>query len=102
MNTCATCKHWGAKKGQYDEDDPYYLPAHALLLNMSEVAAYHGMDEKALRDRVKICGAPRLHFYVAPGPGEAAVIDGSQYTGALCTDKDFGCTLHEPNTPTGG
>lgn len=98
MNTCATCKHW------VTPDDS--LPAGGMLRNAGEQIDYMDAETDtriaALRDRVRVCASPRLHFYIAPGDGEAAVIDGSEYMANLCTDRNFGCTLHEPNTPTGG
>ena len=98
--TCATCRWWT----KIDADEDY--PLATMARNTGEEAAYWAetpeemTQRDALRDRVRECKSPKLHFYVLPQAGEAAIIDGSEYKGSLCTDGQFGCVNHETKGAT--
>jgi hypothetical protein len=51
---------------------------------------------------VRVCQNPRLRFYERPEQSGAAVIDGSEYYGALVSGPDFGCVMHEGAGPSDG
>lgn len=93
--TCATCRWW-------TRDSDRDIPREVLLDEQHNYWKVPEDEVDQARDLVRLCGSPKLLFYTHPQDGEAAVIDGSDYKGNLCTTPSFGCTSHEPLTSTEG
>lgn len=74
MNTCGTCKYFGAPAGEAEEEDEFSdVPPGYHICQLIEHTA--GLRE------------------LARGP--ACLIDGSGYFAALCVREDFGCNQWE-------
>jgi hypothetical protein len=88
--TCKTCKHWVS-----DGDSDFRADMRASqVCQPVDPDTYEPM---ALGYEVRKCESPLLRWFETPGPGEASLVDGSDYYAALLTGERFGCVNHEDN-----
>ena len=83
---CKNCKYW------INSEDCEYTTL--MLPNKANDFFNRCTEEEAASlfgCRVRMCNNPKLLFYERPEKTGAAVVDGSEYKGALLTGEEFGC-----------
>lgn len=93
---CKDCKWW------QNENSDWGDVVTSLRADANDAVDYWELkaDERKEYDAesaqlARMCKSPKLHFYVMPADGEAAVVDGSEYKGNLVTTPSFGCVNWE-------
>ena len=92
MNTCGTCKYFGAARLGVEDESP-----NITLADFASVMIAKPDEEVAEPPEFgpyKVCGLIEMKSYGTLPEGAnttAYVEDGSNYYAALCVSEDFGC-----------
>jgi hypothetical protein len=97
MNTCGTCKYFGAARLGTDDDPSITVADFAsVMIAQSETESH---SEEGRLGPYKVCGLIEMKAYgelPAAANRMAFVEDGSNYYAALCVSEDFGCNQWMP------